>query len=100
MPQQTGTECFTMFQTPMDTNPLPPSVEEASSPATADTTPLASPAPSMAPEGRRESPFREVFVGPDGMYVGSRWLFYLAMGGFVMLMEGAVMWFVHPHSGG
>ena len=89
-----------MFQTPMDTNPLPPSVEVSPAPATADTPPLASPAPSMATEGRRESPFREVLIGPDGMYAGTRWLIYLAMGGIVLLMEGALMHFAHPHAGG
>src|SRR5260370_21871332 len=54
----------------------------------------------MTPEGSRESAFREVVVGPDGMYVGTRWLIYLAMGGIVLLMEGALMHFVHPHAGG
>jgi len=89
-----------MFQTPMDTNPLPPSVEQSTVLPTADSAPLASPATSMVAEIRRESPFREVFVGPDGMYAGTRWLIYLAMGGIVLLIEGAIGHFVHPHAGG
>jgi uncharacterized protein len=86
-----------MFQTPMDTNPLSPSVEESSSPATADTAPLASPAPSMATEFRRESPFREVFVGPDGMYAGTRWLIYLAIAFVIFQMEGWLLGSLRPH---
>src|SRR5260370_40542306 len=88
-----------MFQTLMDTNPLPPSVEQSTSPPPSDSAPLACPAPSMLAEVRRESPFREVFVGPDGMYAGTRWLIYLAMGGIVLSVEGALMQFVHPHAG-
>ncbi|MFI5118733.1 MAG: CPBP family intramembrane glutamic endopeptidase [Terriglobales bacterium] len=89
-----------MFQTPMDTNPLPPSVEQSALLPTADSAPLTSPSPSMLAEVRRESPFREVFVGPDGMYPATRWLIYLAMGGIVLLIEGAIMHFIHPHAGG
>jgi membrane protease YdiL (CAAX protease family) len=89
-----------MFQTPMDTNPLPPSVEQSTVLPTSDSAPLASPAPSMLAEARRESPFREVFVGPDGMYAGTRWLIYLAMAGIVLFIEGALMRFVHPLAGG
>ena len=89
-----------MFQTRMDTNPLPPFVEQSAVLPTSDSAPLASPAPSMLAEVRRESPFREVFVGPDGMYAGTRWLIYLAMAGIVLLIEGALMHFVHPHAGG
>ena len=89
-----------MFQTPMDTNPLPPSGEPPTLQPISDSAPLASPASSMLAEVRRESPFREVFVGPDGMYAGTRWLIYLLMGGTVLVIEGAVMHFVHPHAGG
>ena len=89
-----------MFQTPMDTNPLPPPVAQSTPPPTSDSAPLPFPAPSMLAEPRRDSPFREVFVGPDGMYAGTRWLIYLAMAGIVLLIEGALMHFVHPHAGG
>ena len=89
-----------MFQTLMDTNPLPPSAEPSTSLPTLDSAPLASPLPTALAEVRRESPFREVFIGPDGMYAGTRWLIYLAMGGIVLLIEGAITHFVHPHAGG
>jgi len=89
-----------MFQTLMDTNPLPPSAEPSTSLPTLDSAPLASPLPTALAEVRRESPFREVFIGPDGMYAGTRWLIYLAMAGIVLLIEGAIMHFVHPHAGG
>jgi membrane protease YdiL (CAAX protease family) len=88
-----------MFQTPMDTHPLPPSEPSTPRP-TADSAPLASPAASTVAEARRESPFREVFVGPDGLYAGTRWLIYLAMGGIILLLEGALLHFVHPHESG
>ncbi len=29
---------------------------------------------------RRESPLRDVFLGPKGIYPGTRWLIYLAIG--------------------
>ena len=95
---QGQTKCFTMSETLMDTNPLPPSVEQSTSPANSEL-PVSS-ARSLAAEGWRESPFRDVFVGPDGMYAGTRWLIYLAMGGIVLLIESALMHFVHPHAGG
>lgn len=89
-----------MFQTPMDTDPLASSVEPSNLPPNADSAPLALPLPTTVAEVRRESPFREVFVGPDGMYAGTRWLIYLAMGGIVLLIEATMMHYVHPHAGG
>jgi uncharacterized protein len=89
-----------MSQTLMDTNPLPPSVEESTSPATADAAPPAATAIPLIAKVRRESPFRDVLVGPEGMYAGTRWLIYLALGGIVLLIEGAVLHFVHPLAGG
>ena len=98
-----------MFPTPMDNNPLPPSAEPPTLQPSSDSAPLASPAPSMPgpakvpqaalAESRRESPFREVFVGPDGMYAGTRWLIYLVMAVTVLFIEGAFMRFVHPEAG-
>lgn len=88
-----------MFQTPMDTRPLPPSAEPSTLPSTSDSAPLASPTLPMLREAR-ESPFREVFLGPDGMYAGTRWLIYLAMGGIILLLEGALLHFIHPHTVG
>ena len=79
--------------------------EQSTSQPVSDSAPLASPAPSilgpsMLADVRRESPFREVFAGPDGMYAGTRWLIYLLMGGTVLVIEGALMHFVHPEAGG
>ena len=84
----------------MDTNPVPPTVPEPTSPAMAQSAPLAATAPSPVAQVRRESPFRDVFIGPEGLYPGTRWLIYLALGGIVLLMEGALMHFIHPHAGG
>jgi membrane protease YdiL (CAAX protease family) len=70
----------------MDTNPLPPTVpQHDGSPAPGSWPPASSTAASMGV--RREAalaPFREIFIGPDGLYAGARWLIYLAMG-FVVL---------------
>jgi uncharacterized protein len=77
-----------MSQTLMDTNPLPPAAEESTSPTGADSAPLAATAPSFVAEARRESPFRDVFVGSDGLYAGTRWLIYLALAWFVFRAEG------------
>ncbi len=91
-----------MFGTPMETNPLPPSIEPSTLQPALDSVPLASPALASSAKLRRESPFREVFVGPGGMYAGTRWLIYLVMAGIVLVIEGAIMHFVypHPHAGG
>jgi hypothetical protein len=67
--------------------------------AGADAAPPVSPAlPSIA-VARRESPFREIFVGPDGLRAGPRWLIYLAMVGFVLTIEGVAMHYLHPQVG-
>jgi hypothetical protein len=97
---QGQTECFTMSQTPMDTNPIPPSAQESALPVATGAAPLTGIAPSFFADARRESPFRDVFVGPDGLYAGTRWLIYLALGGIVLLIEGALIHFTHPHVGG
>ena len=98
-----------MFPTPMDNNPPSSSGEPSTLQPSTDSAPLASPAPSklgrsmpehsMLAEVRRESPLREVFVGPNGMYAGTRWLIYLVMGGTVLFIEGALVRFVHPQAG-
>ncbi|MGA2965275.1 MAG: type II CAAX endopeptidase family protein [Terriglobales bacterium] len=64
---------------------------------TLDSAPLA---PSCIVAAQRESPFREIFVGPDGLHAGTRWLIYLAMAGIVLVIEGAIMHFIHPYAGG
>src|ERR1039457_7032303 len=99
-----------MFPTAMDTNPLPPSGEESTSQPVSESAPLASRVPtilvpsmlgpSMLEDVRRDTAFREVFAGPDGMYAGTRWLIYLLMGGAVLVIEGALMHAIHPEAGG
>jgi uncharacterized protein len=42
---------------------------------------------------RRESPLRDVFLGPTGLYPGTRWLIYLASAFVVFQVEG---WLVLP----
>src|SRR5271157_5116337 len=85
---QGQSECFTMFGTAMDNNRLPPPTEPSSLQATSDSAPVGSPAPPSRGEPRRESPFHDVFLGPGGMYVGTRWLIYLVMAGIVLAIEG------------
>jgi membrane protease YdiL (CAAX protease family) len=92
-----------MFETPMDTDPVPPSVEESVLPNRLDGAQSGSPhfpPAELAAEGYRESPFRDVFVGPDAIYPGTRWLIYLLLGGLVLLIEGAILHFAHHYSGG
>lgn len=81
----------------MDTNPQPASSPEPERSAAANSAPAA-PFASVFAEVRRESPLQEVFVGPEGLYPGTRWLIYLAMGALVMLLFGAVMHFVQPRN--
>jgi uncharacterized protein len=73
-----------------DSNPAAPSSSRASSPSFLPTF-----LPSSLPKtgARRESPLRDVFLGPEGMYPGTRWLIYLAMA-FVFFQVEA--WLVVP----
>jgi membrane protease YdiL (CAAX protease family) len=88
-----------MSGTLMDTNPLLPSSPE-SAPQAADVLPPTLPGAAVPAASRREFPLRDVFAAPDGLYSGTRWLIYLAMGGLLILLLGAVMHWVHPHRGG
>jgi membrane protease YdiL (CAAX protease family) len=83
----------------MDTNPLPPSAPEPEC-SDAPNPRLETPFEQAAVEVRRESPLRDVFMGPGGLYPGTRWLLYLAMGGVVLFLYGTVMHFVHRQGGG
>lgn len=85
-----------MSGTLMDTNPLLPSTPE---PAPQVAEAVSPPSPGAA-TSRREFPLRDVFVGPDGLYPGTRWLIYLAMGGALVLLLGMVVHWVHPQHGG
>jgi membrane protease YdiL (CAAX protease family) len=83
----------------MDTNPPSPVVPEPESPKASVSA--EHPATSMAvAASRRESPLLEIFVGPNGLYPGTRWLIYLALGFLIALIFLTGMRIVHPHSGG
>lgn len=47
----------------------------------------------------RESPLRDVFLGPDGIYPATRWLIYLGMGWIVYQMEGWLLLSLRPFLG-
>jgi membrane protease YdiL (CAAX protease family) len=88
-----------MSGTLMDTNPLLPSTPE-SAPQAAEAVSPPSPGAGLPAISRREFPLRDVFVGPDGLYPGTLWLIYLAMGGALVLLLGIVLHWVHPQHGG
>lgn len=93
-----------MFHKPMDTKPLSTASSEpetsdslqpnasAAPPATIGTATersetqraLAPSAPPESPES--ELPLRDVFVGPNGLFPGTRWVIYLAMVAVVFLV--------------
>ena len=85
-----------MSGTMMDNKPLSPSlpapdpllpVDDANLPA--PSLPSSSLPSSLPTTGAdRESPLRDVFLGPDGIYPGTRWLIYLGMGWIIYQMEG------------
>jgi uncharacterized protein len=64
--------------------------------ATADGT---SPTPKSPMDARRESPLRDVFLGPEGMYPGTRWLMYLALAWTVFQVEGWLLVSLRSHLG-
>ena len=73
-----------------DANPAAPSSSRASPPSFLPTSLLSSIPTTVA---RRESPLLDVFLGPEGMYPGTRWLIYLAMAWIVFQVES---WLVVP----
>ncbi len=92
-----------MFHTTMDTNPIPPAREPSPSLSSEPATIAVPTTPSLdiRPDDQREddqseSVLREIFAGPDGIYPGTRWLIYLAMAGFIIFLEGAILHF-RPH---
>ena len=93
-----------MSGTLMDTDPLLRSTPEPTPPAAEAVSPTspgaALPATALPATRGREFPLRDVFVGPDGLYAGTRWLIYLAMSGALFLLLGMVSHWVHPHRGG
>ncbi len=55
----------------------------------------ASPLPPSSLHRRRESPLRDVFLSPTGLYPGTRWLIYLAMAFVVFQVEGWLIASLH-----
>jgi CAAX protease family protein len=88
-----------MSGTLMDTNPLFSLTPEPAPPAAEAASPT-SPGAALAASSGREFPLRDVFIGPKGLYPGTRWLMYLAMSGALMLLLSAVMHWFHPERGG
>ena len=89
-----------MSATLMDTTPLPPTLSEPEQPASSEPTTPTSPPPSLMIQPRRENPLLDVFVGPNGLYPGTRWLIYLALFGICLGLLGVFMHFAHPQHGG
>ncbi len=87
----------------MDNKPLSPISAESEPPvAVAAATPSAPSFPSaslLTKSARRESPLREVFLGPKGIYPGARWLTYLAMAWIVFQVEGWLVMSLPSHPG-
>src|SRR5208282_3464177 len=65
----------TMSEMMMDNKPLSPSSAEPEPPGAADAA-------------GHDSLLREVFLGPKGIQLGTRWLIYLAMAWIVFQVEG------------
>jgi membrane protease YdiL (CAAX protease family) len=49
---------------------------------------------------RRESPLRDIFLSSEGIYPGTRWLIYLALGWIVFQVEGWLAVSLRSHVGG
>jgi len=89
----------------MDNKPLSPSSAEPDPPVTTDdakptassVSPPSSPASLSTTSARRESPLRAVFIGPQGIYPGTRWLIYLALAFVVFQVEGWLVVSLHSH---
>lgn len=84
----------------MDMNPLPPVVSELAQPTPPESAPPTSVLPALSTIPGRENPLLEVFVGPQGMYPGTRFLIYLALGGVLAVFLWIFVHFAHPHPGG
>src|SRR5271166_734078 len=71
----------------MDNKPFPPTSGQSSADASGQSTEAIAPS-SPPPRVIRESPLRDVFLGPSGVYAGTRWLIYLALAWTVYQVEG------------
>ena len=85
----------------MDMNPSPPpSLEPSPHEAAFPATTL--PAPAITTSAHREKPLAlllDVFVGPNGLYPGTRWMIYLGMGYVFFRLLNDFAHDLHPHGG-
>jgi membrane protease YdiL (CAAX protease family) len=84
-----------------DTKPVAPSSAPADVASSSPSFPSPS-SPSISatvstPSVSGESPLRDVFLGHDGMYPGTRWLFYLAMAFVTFQVEGWLVLSLRSH---
>jgi uncharacterized protein len=89
-----------MFQTMMDSEPLPPSPSQPDSPETPDhAVPASSSTPPASPptDHRRNFSLRTAFIGPYGIHAVPRWLLYLVMAYVVFKTEQWLLMSVGSH---
>ena len=84
-----------MSGTLMDMNPPPAALSEPLAPPASEPAATAFPAPSFIAMPERENPLLSTFVGPNGLYPGTRWLIYLALCGIILGVIGVITHFVH-----
>ncbi|MGB8006940.1 MAG: type II CAAX endopeptidase family protein [Terriglobales bacterium] len=93
-----------MSGTMMHNKPLPPASAEPERPLPVDGPKPPAHAPALTSlvstssvEPPRESPLREIFLGPNGVYPGARWMIYLAIVFVVFQVEGWLTFSLRPH---
>ncbi len=69
-------------------------------PESGPTTPLISPPEILLPPPQPESLGQKIFLGPDGLRAGWRFLLYLAMGGALILVLGSLTRYWRPYGSG
>jgi membrane protease YdiL (CAAX protease family) len=89
----------------MDNKPLlPASVEPAEQSGDPNdpgsNRPALVPSESAVANDRREPPWRDALVGPNGIHPGARWLIYLAMAFVVFELEGWLLMPLRSHMSG
>ena len=90
-----------MSQTPMDSNPHPPTAPPRDGLAAPDSSAPVAGVQASA-EFRRESalsPLIAAFSGPEGPYPATRWLIYIAMGFVLLGLFNSVLYAVRPQRG-
>ncbi len=80
----------------METNPFPPA-SPGPEPESCPGTPVLPASPMKPGRESRESPIVDVFVGPQGLYPGTRWLIYLGIGVFLAVLFSMMGDIVHHY---